>query len=118
VAGSLIVLHDGACAECSDIAARLSEVLRTTVLARSCRDPALRSSHPVVAALDCRAPAIGSVRADGSVRWSTGLRAAFVVLGAVRLRRLPGALALLSRVVRTRSRPRTAPGAGSTDLSA
>ncbi len=103
-AGALIVVHDGACDECTDIAARLREVLRPTVLARSCRDPALLSSHPVLAALGCRAPAIGTLRSDGTLRWSTGTRAALVVLGAVRLGRLPGALALLTRVVRARSR--------------
>jgi hypothetical protein len=100
VAGPLIVVHDGACAECADIAARLSEVVRRTVLARSCRDPVLLSNHPFLAALGCRVPAIGTVRPDGAVRWSTGPRAALVVLAAVRPGRLPAALGLLARVAR------------------
>ena len=117
-AGALIVVHDGACGGCADIAARLAEVLRPTVLARSCRDPDVLSSYPVLVALGCRAPAIGTVRRDGTVRWSTGVPAALVVLGAVRLDRLPRALGLLLRVARTRARPRQVDGAGSTDLSA
>ena len=108
--GALIVVHDGACGECADIAARLRTVLRPTVLARSCRDPELLKNHPALRALGCRAPAIGRVRADGTVRWSAGAPAALVVLGAVRLSRLPWALVLLARVARN--------VASSTELSA
>jgi hypothetical protein len=94
----VLVVHDAACGACAGIAGDLPRVLRVPVRLRSCRDPHLRAAHPDLppAASACRVPAVGTVRADGRVRWRTGLRAAPALLGLVRPRALPRAIALLA----------------------
>ncbi len=99
----VIVVHDPACGDCADIADRLSTVLRPPVTARSCRDPELAARHAELRGLGCRAPALGIVRPDGSVRWWIGWTALLGALAVVRPGRLPAAAAVLTRIVRTRA---------------
>ena len=99
----VLVVHDAGCGSCSGIAAALPAVLRVPVRLRSCRDPQLHRVHPDLPAEArlCRAPAVGTVHADGTVRWRPGLRAAPALLGLVRPRALPRAVALLARATAT-----------------
>jgi len=93
----VLVVHDATCGTCARIAHDLAAVLRVPVRLRSCRDPHLHAAHPDLppAARACRTPAVGTVDAGGTVRWRPGLRAAPALLGLVRLRALPRAVALL-----------------------
>jgi hypothetical protein len=95
----VLVVHDATCGACAGIARDLPRVLRVPVRLRSCRDPDLRATHPDLphAAVACRVPAVGTVGVDGTVRWRAGLRAAPALLGLVRPRALPRALAVLTR---------------------
>ena len=90
-------MHDAACGTCAGLARDLPAVLRVPVRLRSCRDPELARAHPGLpaAARACRAPAVGTVEADGSVAWRTGLRAAPALLALVRPRALPRAVGML-----------------------
>ena len=89
----VLVVHDAGCGTCAGIAEHLPRVLRVPVRLRSCRDPLLAAAHPDLPAAvrACRAPAVGTVRTDGTVRWRTGLDAAPALLGLVRPRALPRA---------------------------
>jgi hypothetical protein len=110
----VLVVHDATCGACSRIARDLPDLLRVPVRLRSCRDPELRSAHSGLpaATLACRTPAVGTVRADGTVRWRPGLRAAPALLGLVRPRALPRAVGLLVAAATAR---RTAGGEISAD---
>lgn len=59
------------------IARDLPDLLRVPARLRSCRDPDLHAAHPGLPAevRACRTSAVGTVGADGSVRWHRGLRA-------------------------------------------
>ncbi len=80
------MVHDAACGDCARIARDLPLVLRVPVRVRSCRDPHLHAVHPELPAdvRACRAATVGTVRADGTVRWRRGLRAAPVLFALVR----------------------------------
>lgn len=103
----VVVVYDVACPRCSDIARGMPELLRVPVTVRSCRDPQLPVVYPTLrpAVLSCAAPAVGTVRADGSVRWWPGLTGAIGVLPVVRLRSVREALVMLVTAFRT-ARPR------------
>jgi hypothetical protein len=105
----VLLVHDATCGACSRIAAALPDVLRVPVHLRSCRDPDLPAAHPGLPAVTraCRAPAVGTVGADGAVRWRPGLRAVPALLPLVRPRAVPRATALLVRVVAARTVRRT-----------
>jgi hypothetical protein len=100
----VLVVHDATCGACSGIARDLPQVLRVPVRLRSCRDPHLHAAHPELpaAARACRTPAVGTVGADGTVRWRTGLGAAPALLGLVRPRALARAVAVLAVAVTIR----------------
>lgn len=100
----VLVVHDVSCGTCARIARDLPGVLRVPVRLRSCRDPELRAVHPGLppAVLACRVPAVGTLGADGAVRWRTGLRAAPALLPLVRPRALPRAVRLLAAARRLR----------------
>ncbi len=102
----VVVVHDARCPGCAGIATQLEAVLRYPVIVRSCYDPALADVYPTLRGaadvLTCRTPALGIARADGSIRWWTGRRAALGALPAVRLTRLPAAVRVLRRVLVTR----------------
>jgi hypothetical protein len=108
----VLVVHDATCGACARIARDLPDLLRVPVRLRSCRDPELRAAHPGLPAttLACRAPAVGTVRADGTVRWRPGMRAAPALLGLVRPRELPRAVGVLvaASTARRTSRARRA----------
>jgi hypothetical protein len=103
----VLVVHDAECGACARIARDLPEVLRVPVRMRSCRDPHLHAAHRDLpaAARACRAPAVGTVGADGAVRWRSGVRAAPALLGLVRPRALPRAVVVLA-IAATARRPR------------
>lgn len=101
----ILVVHDATCGTCTGVVRDLPHLLRVPVRARSCRDPDLPADLPP-AARTCRAPAIGLVRADGTVRWRLGVAAAPALLRVTRPGRLPAAVRVLLTVRRT-SRART-----------
>lgn len=98
----VVVVHDVACASCSEIAYALPDLLRVPVRVRSCRDPQLAAAHPDLPAAvrRCATPALGVVRGDGTVRWWSGRRGALAVLPVVRRGELREATALLLRSLR------------------
>ena len=92
----VLVVHDAACGVCAGVAGALPGLLRVPVRLRSCRDPDVAAAHPGLPARarGCRAPAVGVVRADGTVRWRPGLRAAPALLPLLRPRGAPRAVAV------------------------
>jgi hypothetical protein len=104
----VLVVHDGACGSCAGVAGDLPGLLRVPVRVRSCRDPELVTAFPGLpqATRACRAPAIGTVRTTGHVRWRTGLRAAPALLGLLRPRALPRAAVVLVTAARRTWRTR------------
>ena len=105
----VLVVHDAACGLCAGVAHAIPGLLRVPVRLRSCRDPEFAEAHPGLPASTraCRAPAVGTVAADGSVRWRPGLRAAPALLGLVRPRALPRAVAVFATAARATARRRT-----------
>jgi hypothetical protein len=101
---AVVVVADVACPSCSRIARELPDLLRVPVTVRSCRDPRLRSWHPTLPAtvFACRKPAVGIVRADGSVRWRPGFSGVVGLLPVLRLRGLRDAVSLLGTALRAR----------------
>ena len=93
----LVVVYDVSCPTCSRIARELPDLVRVPVLVRSCRDPGLGAAHPTLPAAvrRCAAPAVGAVRADGTVRWWPGLSGALAVAPLLRRGTLREAAALL-----------------------
>ena len=104
----VLVVHDGGCGACAGVAGDLPGLLRVPVRLRSCRDPDLARAFPGLpqAAQACRAPAIGTVGADGRVCWRTGLRSAPALLRLVRPRALPRAVVVLLTAARQAWRTR------------
>lgn len=110
----VLVVHDATCGACSGIARELPAVLRVPVRLRSCRDPDLPALP--AAARACRAPAVGVVRRDGTVRWRLGLRAAPALLLLTAPRALHRAPVLLGKGLRARAgTTRRRPEAGGVD---
>jgi hypothetical protein len=105
----VLVVHDATCGACAGVVRDLPQLLRVPVRVRSCRDPELPVAYPglPVAARTCRTPAVGLVRANGTVRWYPGLRAAPALVPVLRARSLPRAVRVLLTVRRT-SRARAA----------
>jgi hypothetical protein len=104
----VVVIYDVACPRCSEIAREMPDLLRVPVTVRSCRDSQLPALYPTLrpAVRRCSNPAVGTVRADGSVRWWPGLTGVIGLLPVVRLRRLREAVVMLGSAFRTaRSRP-------------
>ena len=99
----VVVIYDVLCPRCSEIAREMPDLLRVPVSVRSCRDPQLTALYPTLrpAVRACATPAVGTVRADGSVRWWLGLSGAVGVLPVVRLRGLREAVGMLVRAFRT-----------------
>jgi hypothetical protein len=99
----VVVVYDVSCPRCSEIAREMPELLRVPVTVRSCRDPQLRSLYPTLrpAVRSCTTPALGTVRADGTVRWWPGLTGAIGVLPVVRRRGLREAVVMLVSAFRT-----------------
>ncbi|MFC5994408.1 hypothetical protein ACFQE5_09320 [Pseudonocardia hispaniensis] len=103
----LVVVYDVGCPHCSRIARELPDCVSVRVKVRSCRDPQLPEiypnlrAHPAVTA--CRAPAIGVVRRDGSVRWWPGLTGAIGLLPVLSPGAAGRALGLLREALRARS---------------
>jgi hypothetical protein len=93
----VIVIYDVGCPNCSAIARELPELVRAPVKVRSCRDPQLPSLYRTlpVKVRGCGAPAVGTVRPDGSVRWWPGLTGALGLLPVLRVRRAFAAFGLL-----------------------
>jgi hypothetical protein len=77
-----VVVYDSACGGCSDLATRLSTVLGSRTVIRSCRDPHLPVEFPVLARAECRRPFTITVRDDGTMRVDSGVG---MVLRAARL---------------------------------
>jgi hypothetical protein len=100
----VVVVYDVSCPNCSRIARELPELVRVPVTVRSCRDPQLKKTYPGLApqVRSCGAPAVGIVRADGRIRWWTGLSGAIGLLPLLRPRELPEAVALLGTALRAR----------------
>jgi hypothetical protein len=98
----VIVVHDSRCGSCNGIADRLEPIMRYPVLTRSCHDPTLGQAYPELRTLDCREPALGVVRSDGSIRWWLGRRAIMGALPVVRPSRLVPAVGVLRDVLTTR----------------
>jgi hypothetical protein len=103
VISAVVVVADVACPSCSQIARELPDLLRVPVTVRSCRDPRLAGQYPTLptTVLACALPALGTVRAGGSVRWWLGLRGAIGVLPVVRPGAWREAAALLWTALRT-----------------
>lgn len=104
----VVVIYDVSCPRCSEIAREMPDLLRVPVTVRSCRDPRLPTDYPTLRATvrSCAAPALGTVRADGSVRWWPGLTGAVGMVPVVRPRRLREAVTMLVSAFRTaRARP-------------
>jgi len=101
---AVVVVYDVSCPRCSEIARELPDLVRVPVTVRSCRDPQLAALHPTLRASvrACAAPAVGTVRADGSVRWWLGLTGAVALLPLLRPRDIPEALRLLGTALRAR----------------
>ncbi|PZG02518.1 hypothetical protein [Micromonospora deserti] len=99
----LVVVYDGACGDCSAIAARLSDVLAPEVLTRSCRDPHLATEFPVLAGhlrdRPCRRPLMIVVRSGGRAEVASGWSMLWVAAGLVAPRRWRAALRLALRVI-------------------
>jgi hypothetical protein len=107
----VVVVYDVSCPRCSEIAREMPELLRVPVTVRSCRDPQLPVLYPTLrpAVRSCSTPAVGTVHADGSVRWWPGLAGAIGLLPVVRLRGLREAVVMLASAFRAaRSRPKRA----------
>jgi len=104
----VVVVHDSRCPACTGVAADLARVLRYPVLVWSCHEPALTDVYPSLRdepdVLACRAPALGIVRADGSIRWWIGSRAVLGALPTVRPARIGTAFGVLRRVLGVRQR--------------
>lgn len=102
----IVVIYDVSCPRCSEIARELPDLLRVPVSVRSCRDPQLGALYPTLrpAVRACATPAVGTVRADGSVRWWPGMTGAVGVLPVVRMRRTREAIGMLGSVLRTTRR--------------
>jgi hypothetical protein len=102
----VLVVHDAGCGACAGVAGALPDLLRVPVRLRSCRDPELADAYPglPVAARTCHAPAVGTVGADGTVRWRTGLRAAPALLRLVRPTGLPRAVGVFTAAVHATTR--------------
>jgi hypothetical protein len=102
----VVVVYDVSCPACSEIARELPDLLRVPVRVRSCRDPQLAVTYPALPApvRACAAPALGTVRPDGSVRWWPGLSGAIAVLPVVRRGALREAIGLLGTALRARTR--------------
>ncbi|MHA6793387.1 hypothetical protein ACVGVM_07665 [Pseudonocardia bannensis] len=101
----VVVVYDVGCPNCSQIARELPDCLRVPVKVRSCRDPQLTRTYPSLRsrtwATGCRAPAIGTVRPDGSVRWWPGLTGAVGLAPVLRWRSAREAIGLLRDAFRT-----------------
>ncbi|TCK25276.1 hypothetical protein [Pseudonocardia endophytica] len=99
----LVVVFDAACPRCSTIARELPECVTVRVRSRSCREPRLADIYPNLPATvsGCARPAIGVVRADGSVRWWTGLRGIVGIMPVLRPGALPRAVSLLRTALRS-----------------
>jgi hypothetical protein len=100
---AVVVVYDVSCPQCSRIARELPDLLRVPVTVRSCRDQRLGQAYPTLppAVRSCARPALGTVRADGSVRWWPGLTGALGVLPVVRPRVLREAFEVLWTALRT-----------------
>ncbi len=98
------MVYDVACPNCSAIARELPDLVRVPVRVRSCRDAALATTYPTLPmpVRSCAAPAVGTVRGDGSIRWWTGLTGAVGVLPVVRPGGAREAAGLLWSALRTR----------------
>jgi hypothetical protein len=70
----IVVVADLACPPCSRVARELPELVRVPVTVHSCREAGLPERYPGLpsAVRACAAPAVGTVRRDGTVRWSSG----------------------------------------------
>ena len=101
----VVVVYDVSCPVCSRIARELPDLLRVPVKVRSCRDPQLAARYPALPASvrACAAPALGTVRPDGSVRWWPGVSGALAVLPVVRRGALREALVVLGTALRARA---------------
>lgn len=101
---SVVVVYDMACPSCSQIARELPDLVRVPVVVRSCRDPGLAETSPSLPAAvrACAAPAVGTVRHDGHVRWWLGRSGALALAPLVRPRDLPAAARLLFTALRAR----------------
>ncbi|WP_232662563.1 hypothetical protein [Pseudonocardia sp. TRM90224] len=98
----VIVIYDVGCPSCSRIARELPELVKVPVTVRSCRDPQLAAYPGLSAAVRaCTTPALGMVRARGTVRWWLGLSGAVGVLPVVRPRALKEAVGLVWAAFRT-----------------
>ncbi|WP_338051214.1 hypothetical protein [Pseudonocardia acidicola] len=101
----VVVVYDVGCPKCSQIAWELPDYVRVPVKVRSCRDPQLAETYPSLRsrpwATGCRAPAIGTVHRDGSVRWWPGLTGAAGLLPVLRPRWAWEAFGLLRQAFRT-----------------
>ena len=100
---SVIVVYDVSCPRCSAIARELPELLRVPVTVRSCREPGLAERYPSLPGpvRSCAAPAVGTARPDGTVRWWPGLTGALGMLPVVRPRGARAAVSLLWSAFRT-----------------
>ena len=89
----VLVVHDATCGLCAGVARAIPGLLRVPVRLRSCRDQEFAAAHPGLPSVTraCRAPAVGTVEVDGTVRWRLGLRAAPALLPLVRPTALPRA---------------------------
>jgi len=101
----VVVVYDVSCPNCSRIARELPDLVQVPVTVRSCRDPQLAATYPGLAprVRSCGAPAVGIVRADGRIRWWTGLSGAIGLLPLLRPRELPEAVGLLGTALRARA---------------
>jgi hypothetical protein len=107
----LVVVYDGACGSCSEIAARLSGVLVPRVLTRSCRDPHLTVEFPVLAGhlgeRRCDRPLMVVLRSDGPAEVASGLAMVWRAASLVAPRRRLAAIQLALRILWVRRRPVT-----------
>ena len=103
---AVVVVYDVSCPACSRIARELPDLVRVPVTVRSCRDPHLAAEHPSLPPVvrTCAAPAVGTVRGDGTVRWWTGLTGAAGLVPVLRRGTLREAAELLWSARRTRRR--------------
>lgn len=102
-----MIVYDVSCPNCSRIARELPGLVRVPVTVLSCRNLRLATWYPTLRApvLACGTPAVGTVDAEGGVRWWTGLRGAAGLLPVLRPGALRAATGLLVSAFRaTRSR--------------